>query len=163
MQIRKIVKETKKEFPDLIHMSENDFFRVWKSYEDEITERCINPDNIYLQFLNIGTLGLSRSFFSSTINKFRKSLVFNKKIGNDLKIKYDIAKEKAIKYGYLIDEKINYYKDLIYYLDGYNSEKSIKSIKYFKDKMLLLENTKKEIITIIQEYDKRIIARDLEK
>ena len=49
MQVRKIAKDTLKDFPELIKngYSENDISRVWDSYEEEINQFLLKPSKPY--------------------------------------------------------------------------------------------------------------------
>ncbi|HMT54777.1 MAG TPA: hypothetical protein PKC06_16095, partial [Saprospiraceae bacterium] len=52
MQVRKIAKDTLKDFPELIKngYSENDISRVWDSYEEEMNQFLLKPSKPYYKF-----------------------------------------------------------------------------------------------------------------
>jgi hypothetical protein len=157
VQIRKIVSEVKKDFKHLDHISEVDFFRVWKSFEENIDKHILNPEHLYVKFLNVGTLYLPSKFFTKVLINFKRVLVLESIKDN---IDFNNIKEKALNFKKLIDKKIKNYNDVLNYLDGLENKTNVDKLHSMIN---TLTNIKEELNLLIKEYDKRIITRDLEE
>ena len=158
MQIRKISDEVQKKFPELQGMSSTDFYQVWKSYSDEITDNLINPKLPYLQFLKVGTFFIKNSAFKSKIEFLKRSIHFIDTYLN-VEVNYRSLKEKLnkVKEIYLIKQQ--FYSKFLIYLDEWDTD----DIPFYKKRIETFENYLEKIDETISEYDKRIITRDLEE
>lgn len=158
MQIRKISDKVYNEFPELHHISKTDFYQVWKSYEQELTAHLLNPTLPYIQFLDVGTSYVKFEDFKSNMAGIKKTLDFidATKIEN---VDYEKLKEKTVRFKNLIIKKQEFYKKFLIYLDGWETD----DIPFYKRTIDKVQIYIDEINKTIEEYDKRIIARDLEE
>lgn len=158
MQIRKISDKVHKEFSDLQHISPTDFFQVWKSYEQELTNNLYNPTLPYVQFLDLGTCFIKFKSFKKNVLGIKKtlSLIDNVKLEN---IDYNRIKDRAERLRGLILKKQEFYKKFLIYLDGWETD----DIPFYKRTINKVQIYIDEINKTIEEYDKRIITRDLEE
>lgn len=158
MQIRKISDKVHKEFSDLQHISSTDFFQVWKSYEQELTNNLYNPTLPYVQFLNLGTCYVKFEDFKKNMLGIKKTLEFidDTKIEN---VDYNKLKNKTERFRNLIIKKQEFYKKFLIYLDGWETD----DIPFYQKMIDKLQVYIDDVDKIIKEYDKRLITRSLEK
>ena len=158
MQIRKISDKVYNEFPELHHISKTDFYQVWKSYEQELTTHLLDPTLPYVQFLDIGTCYVKFEDFKSNMAGIKKTLNFidSTKIEN---VDYEKLKEKTIRFENLIGKKQEFYKKFLIYLDGWETD----DIPFYEKMIDKLQVYIDDVNKIIEEYDKRIITRNLEE
>ncbi|MBX7077365.1 MAG: hypothetical protein K1X33_08660 [Methanobacteriaceae archaeon] len=158
MQIRKISDKVHKEFPDLQHISPTDFYQVWKSYESELTDYLLNPTLPYVQFLNVGIGYVKFEDFRKNMTAIKKTLKFldTAKIKN---VDYNKLKNKTVRFKNLIEKKQEFYKKFLIYLDGWDTD----DIPFYNRMIEKLQVYIDDVNKIIEEYDKRLITRDLEK
>lgn len=158
MQIRKISDKVYNEFPDLQHISKTDFYQVWKSYEQELTSYLLDPTLPYVQFLNVGTCYVKFEDFKKNMAGLDKTLNFidSTKVEN---VDYNKLKEKTERFKKLILQKQEFYKKFLIYLDGWETN----DIPFYQKMIDKLQVYIDDINKIIEEYDKRLIARNLEE
>ena len=158
MQIRKISDKVYDEFPELQHMSKVDFYQVWKSYEQELTTHLFNPTLPYVQFLNVGTCYVKFEDFKKNMLGIKKTLEFidDTKIEN---VDYNKLKDKTERFRNLIIKKQEFYKKFLIYLDGWETD----DIPFYQKMIDKLQVYIDDVDKIIEEYDKRLITRNLEE
>lgn len=149
MHISKLLRETKKELPNLRYEQVKE---VWKSYERELEQSLINPNELFVKFLNVG------SFFMklSALNYSTKRAINKSK--NVINIDEDGKKAKAVisKIDRLIKlyaKRIEFAEEVIEYITGYSEEADKKVgqltvvIRTYKDKIEQLKKFKDEFIS----------------
>lgn len=159
MQIRTISNKVKSQFPDLNNMSENHFFQVWKSYEEELTSNLIDPTLPYLQFLSIGTLFITNNGFKKRLYFIKKALPHIEKWDLTDTVDFEKLKVKLYKFRNVINKKKEFYNMFLIYLKDWETN----DLPFFERKVTEFDEYLKEIDNIIIEYDKRITTRNLEK
>lgn len=158
MQIRKISNKVHKDFADLKHISSTDFFQIWKSYEQELVKHLYNPTLPYVQFLDLGTCFFKVSRFRKVLSEIKHTLLFIENINME-NVDYNKLKDKALRLKNLIEKKQEFYKKFLIYLDGWETDDILFYNKMIEKLQVYIEDVNK----IIEEYDKRLITRDLEK
>ena len=158
MQIRKISDKVYKEFSELQHMSSTDFFQVWKSYEQALTTHLHDPTLPYIQFLNLGICYVKFEDFKRNMSGINKTLYFidATQIEN---VNYYKLKDRAERFKNLIIKKQDFYKKFLIYLDGWETD----DIPFYQKMIDKLQVYIDDVNKIIEEYDKRLITRSLEK
>ena len=146
MQIRKISDKVHDEFPELQHMYKVDFYQVF------------NPTLPYVQFLNVGTCYVKFEDFKKNMLGIKKTLEFidDTKIEN---VDYNKLKNKTERFRNLIIKKQEFYKKFLIYLDGWETD----DIPFYQKMIDKLQVYIDDVDKIIEEYDKRLITRSLEK
>lgn len=158
MQVRKISNEVFKQFPELQEFSPTDFFQVWKSYEQELSNHLLNPTLPYLQFLTIGTFFIKTGIFGKKVSKLEKSIEYIDR-WNIENADYLKLKGYLLSYRNVLEKKKEFFDKFLIYLDGWDT----KDIKYYKWKQLEFQEYLDRIDLINKQYDERITASDLEK
>lgn len=159
MRIRQISDKVQQQFPEI---SPVDFFQVWKSFEVEINKNLFEPELPYLQFLNLGTLFVTNASFNKKINHLKKAITFIEKW--EIKdVNWEGMIVKVQEYQKLVELKKDFYSKFLIYLEGLDTIKAIHGRKYYTRKVKEYEDLSIQATELIKEYDKRIIARDLEK
>lgn len=162
MRIRKISDEVFKEYSHLEGISSTDFYQVWKSYEQEIEGELLKPTLPYLQFLSIGTFYVSKKAFYKQINNFKQAFFFVDHL-NIINTDYEKLKNKVKEYKRITNSKKEFFSKFLIYLDGIDNQRVRSSLNFYNQKIKEFEELLTEADKIIEEYDKRIITRDLEK
>lgn len=152
MQIRKITHKVLNDFPELKEQgyNEHDMYLVWKSYQNDIEENLLYPDNPYVKFLDLGLFYLTHEKLM-----YRKTSV----VDNKLMIPSKAKIESLINICYRF---IEFYNTLIIYLEGY-SEKAEKDIVEYKKMISRIEKFIEELKQYNHEYNKESTPRDLEE
>ena len=162
MQVREISNRVFKTHTELEGFTDTDFFQIWKSYEQVIQDQLLEPELPYLQFLKIGTFYISNRAFSKKINNLELGLnkleQFNIENPN-----YEQFIENVQRYLDIINKKIKFYLDFFIYLDGIDTEKVKRNLEFYASRIKKIDECIERAENLIKEYDKRIIARDLEK
>lgn len=162
MQVRKIAKDTLKDFPELIKngYSENDISRVWDSYEEEMNQFLLKPSKPYYKFFG-------SFYFTLHVNKIKKVLCHQRDylLKEHKLIQPDYQKQihRLTKIKDILLQKKSQYLETIYYLDGWNTEKAQKSRENLQIGVQKVEDLITECDLLIKCYDERIIARNLEE
>lgn len=162
MHIKKIVKDSLNDFPELIENGYNevDLYRLWMFYENELVNYLINPDKPYLKLFHFGSLGL-------TVRKLEKRIIGFEKIDSinntlmPLNPEKTIRKLESIKEH--IDAKRKHYEAVVEYLDGYDTGRAKQSVKVCGWKIERLNNLTQRTNSLINKNVERITTRDLEK
>lgn len=158
MQIRKISDKVYDEFTELQHISKTDFYQVWRSYEQELTAHLLNPILPYIQFLDVGTCYVKFEDFKKNMAGIKKTLEFidDTKIEN---VDYQKLRDKTERFKKLILQKQEFYKKFLIYLDGWETD----DIPFYQKMIDKLQVYIDDVDKIIEEYDKRLITRNLEE
>jgi len=162
VQVRKIAKDTIKDFPELIKSgyTQNDISRVWDSYEDEMNSFLLNPSKPYYKFFG-------SFYFTMHVNKIKKVLKnqrnYISKESMLIEPNYEKQIERLNKIKNILLQKKSQYHETIYYLKDWNTEKSKRSTSNLEMRIKKTEDLITECNSLIEHYDKRIITRDLEK
>lgn len=152
MQIRKITHKTLDDFPELKEQgyTTHDMYLVWKSYQNDIDENLLYPNNPYVKFFNLGLFYLTHEKLM-----YRKTSIIDNTSMPASIIKIDSLIN-------ICNRFIEFYNTLIIYLEGY-SEKAEKDINEYNKLIKRIELSIEELKKYKYEHHERLTPRDLEK
>jgi len=158
-----IVKNTLNDFPELIEKgyTKSDMSRIWVSYEKEMNNFLLNPSKIYFKFL--GVLYFGFDYFEIKKRVYNLLRFSEHPYIPEERIDYQKLIGKVSQLQFLIGQKINHFEDVLNYLEDYEERNAPTSKKNINTRIKNWKDLFEKCNIIKDNYDKRIIARSLEK
>lgn len=163
MQALQIAKDTLDDFPELIEKgyTKSDIGRIWASYEKEMNNFLFNPSKPYFKFLGLLYFGFDYFEIKNRVDNLLK--FSDHTFLPDERIDYQILIQKVTQLQFLIEQKINHFEDVLKYLEGYDERNAPTSKKNINTRIGKWKDLYQKCNEIKDNYDKRIITRNLEK